>query len=381
MQNSQLREADRQKTEFLAVLAHELRGPLAPIRNAVQLLQLRGDDAEAVETASRILDRQVSQMVRLVEDLLAVSRMGRNQVDLRLVHVELAPMIHQAVETVRPLAEVMDQDLTVTLPAEPIYLRADPARVTQIVSNLLANACKFSDKGSPIVLVLERVGEEAIVRVRDHGIGIAKDRLARIFDVFFQVDTSLERSTGGLGIGLTLVRGLVEMHGGMVEAHSEGIGHGSEFVVRLPILGQRPKLPRQRSGGRMRPRRVLIVDDNRDSASSLAKLLRITGHETHTAFDGLEALEVAANVQPDAVLLDIGLPRLNGYEVCRRMRAEPWGETLLIVALSGLGQDEDPERTTHAGFSGHLVKPVHYDALIALLATSHVRRGATTAKR
>jgi len=366
-----LSEAARRKDEFLAMLAHELRNPLAPIHNAVQMLRLTDGNREAVQAASEMLERQVSQMVRLVGDLVDMSRMSQGKIELRRGRIELASVVNHAVEAARPLMERMEHDLTVTLPARPVYLSADPTRLAQVVGNLLNNACKFTDKGGRISLTVERDGEQAVIRVRDNGIGIAARRLLRVFDMFMQVDTSLERSVSGLGIGLTLVKQLVEMHGGTVEAHSEGLGHGSEFVVRLPILVGAPKPPPDPSGTESTPttvRRILVVDDNRDSAESLATLLTFSGHVTHTAYDGLEAVEAAATFQPDVLLLDIGLPKLNGYEAARKIREQPSGKGLVIIALTGWGQEEDRRRSAEAGFNAHLVKPVDLVALKNLLA-------------
>ena len=370
-QADELAEASRRKDEFLATLAHELRNPLAPVRNALQILRLKSGDSQAVQSASEMMERQIGQMVRLVDDLLDVGRISRGKVELRKVRVELASAVHHAVEAARPLYDSMSHELVVTLQPPPIFLNADPTRLTQVVGNLVNNACKFTDKGGRIFLTVQREGGQAVIRVRDNGIGIAADQLPRIFDMFTQVDTTLERSVSGLGIGLTLVKNLVEMHGGTVEAHSAGVGHGSEFVVRLPMLLDTPKPPSQPTASEpttITPSRILVVDDNRDSATSLAELLKLTGNETHTAFDGLEAVEVAAAFKPDVVLLDIGLPKLNGYEAARKIREEPWGKDMVLVALTGWGQEEDRQKSKEAGFDGHMVKPVDYAALMKLLA-------------
>jgi PAS domain S-box-containing protein len=365
-----LSEADRRKNEFLAMLAHELRNPLAPISNAARVLRLGGSDDDALRAASDMLDRQVSQMARLVDDLLDMSRITRGKIELRKEHVELAPIIHQAVEAVRVQYQCMGHELTVTLPPEPVYLDADPARMAQIVGNLLNNACKFTDRGGRISLTIEREGDHASIRVRDNGIGIAAEHLPRLFDMFVQVDTSLERSRDGLGIGLTLVKTLAEMHGGSVEVRSDGLGRGSEFVVRLPTLTGVAPLPRpaETKTASAAPRRILIVDDSEDGAESLALLLQLAGHETDKAYDGLAAVEVAERVRPDAILLDIGLPKINGYEACRRIRSTAWGKDMVIVALTGWGQDEDRHLSLEAGFDAHMVKPVDHDALFEFLA-------------
>ena len=375
-----LREADRRKDEFLAMLAHELRNPLAPISNAAQVLRRAGSDPRMVHSASEMLDRQVGQMARLVDDLLDMSRITRGKIELRRQHIELAPVLNQAVEAARPLVQSMEHELTLIVPPQPIYLDADPVRLIQMIGNLLNNACKFMDKGGRIALTVERQGQHAVIRVRDSGIGIAADQLPRIFEMFMQADTSLERSVSGLGIGLTLVRNVVEMHGGTIDAHSDGLGQGSEFVVRLPILFEPPGLPSRPTVGEPTSttgRRILIVDDNQDGAESLALLLTLGGHETHIAQDGLEAIDAAEQLRPDVVLLDIGLPRLNGYEVCRRIREQGWGKDVVLVAVTGWGQEEDRDRSRDAGFNTHIVKPVDHDVLIKLLASLPARRTAS----
>ncbi len=371
-QTAALAEADLRKNEFLAMLAHELRNPLAPIRNAVQVLRLTGGNGDAVAAASEMMERQIGQMARLVDDLLDVSRITRGKIELRRERIELASAVHQAVEAARSLYKDMNHDLTVALPPRPVYLNADPTRLAQVVGNLLNNACKFTDKGGRISLTVEREGAQAVIRVRDSGIGIAADQLPRIFEMFMQVDSSLERSVSGLGIGLMLVKKLVEMHEGTVEVQSGGIGQGSEFIVRLPILIDPSDVPRPAPvAGEPAPptaRRILVVDDNRDSAMSLAMLLDMTGNETRTAHDGLEAVAAAAAFRPDVVLLDIGLPKMNGYEAAQKIREQPWGKKMVLVALTGWGQEEARQRSNEAGFDGHMVKPVDYAALMKLLA-------------
>jgi signal transduction histidine kinase/CheY-like chemotaxis protein len=369
-----LEDADRRKTEFLAMLAHELRNPLAPISNAVEILRRSGGDEQKVRPVTEMMQRQVGQMARLIDDLLDVSRISRGKIKLRREPVELASVIHHAVEAARPAIEHAQQELTVTLSSPPLYLDADPVRLAEIVGNLLNNASKFTVRGGRIRLTVEQDGGEAIIRVWDSGIGIASDKLPHIFDVFMQVDTSLDRPQGGLGLGLTLVKSLVELHGGTVQAYSAGIGQGSEFVVRLPIMvrtpAQAPSKPAASESAIATPRRILVVDDNRDSAESLATLLKLSGNETHTAFDGDEALERAAAVRPDVVLLDIGLPKMNGYEAARRIRQQPWGKSMVLVALTGWAHDEDRQKTRQAGFNAHLVKPVDLAAIRKLLAAS-----------
>jgi PAS domain S-box-containing protein len=366
-----MREADHRKNEFLAMLAHELRNPLAPIRNAVEILRLTSDQGASVSAAAEMMERQIGQMVRLVDDLLDVSRLSRGKIELRRSRIELAPVIHQAVEAVRPQFESNGLELTVTLPSKSIALNADQARLIQVIGNLLNNACKFTDHGGRVRLSIERVNGQAVIKVEDSGIGIATDQLPRIFDMFMQIDTSLERSTSGLGIGLTLVKNLVEMHDGAVEAHSDGLGRGSSFVVRLPAIVELQNTAPQNTESKTASttsRRILIVDDNQDAAKSLAMLLKLTGNETHTAYDGLEAVEEAARINPDVILLDLGLPKLNGYEACGRIREQPWGKKLRLIALTGWGQQEDREKTRAAGFDAHMVKPVDFKDLMKHLA-------------
>ena len=366
-----LSEADRRKNEFLAMLAHELRNPLAPISNTIRALHVVGSDGEALRSASEMLQRQVGQMSRLIDDLLDISRITRGKIELRKQRIDLAAIVQQAVEAVRDLYRSMEHELTVTLPPQPVQLHADPARLAQVVGNLLSNAGKFTDNGGRIWLTVRQDGEHAEIAVRDTGIGIAAEHHARLFDMFEQVDTSLERSQGGLGIGLTLVKTLVELHGGSVGVHSDGLGRGSEFTVRLPVLvDATEELSPAPAAVEQAPapgRRVLIVDDSEDGAESLAMLLQFGGHETYKAHDGLAAIEAARRLRPDVVLLDIGLPGLNGYEVCSRIRQEPWGKGVTLVALTGWGQDEDRDRSREAGFDAHMVKPVDFDALLKLL--------------
>ena len=380
-----LSEANRRKTEFLAMLAHELRNPLAPISNAVRALRVGHGDAKVARAALGMFERQVGQLARLVDDLLDLSRVTRGKIVLRKQPVELVPIVEQAVEAARARYGNLDQELTVTLPTQPVYLSADPARLAQVIGNLLNNACKFTDPGGHIGLTVTHEGAQAVVRVRDDGIGIAAEQLPHLFTMFTQADTSLERTRDGLGIGLTLVKAVVEMHGGTVEARSDGLGRGSEFEVRLPALEDASATIAQAAESEPTTRvghRILIVDDNYDGADSLAMLLEEVGHETHTAHDGVEALDVAERVQPDAVLLDIGLPKLNGYEVCQRLRERPWADELVIVALTGWGQDEDRQRSLDAGFDTHLVKPVDHSVLMRLLASlpSHGASARTAAQ-
>jgi CheY-like chemotaxis protein len=368
-----LSEADRRKDEFLAMLAHELRNPLAPISNAVQVLRFGRTDSETLRMASSMLERQVAHLARLVDDLLDISRITRGRIELRKERTELGPILDHALEATRALYRSMNRQLTVNVPRNAIYLDADPTRLAQVIGNLLNNACKFTNEGGEIALEVERDGGEAVVRVRDDGIGIAPDQLDGLFDMFTQVDTSLERTRDGLGLGLTLVKTLVEQHGGSVAAHSAGLGRGSEFVVRLPVVLEPPSPSPPVDGAAPRPiarLNILIVDDNEDGAKSLAMLLELRGHRAHTAHDGFEAIEAAERLRPDAVLLDIGLPKLNGFDVCRHIRQQAWGKDVVLIALTGWGQDEDRQRSTEAGFDAHLVKPVDHEALMGLLSVS-----------
>ncbi|MEO6462558.1 MAG: ATP-binding protein, partial [Candidatus Eisenbacteria bacterium] len=315
--------------------------------------------------------RQLAQMVRLIDDLLDVSRITRNRLELRRRPVDLAPIVLHAVEATRPLFEEARHDLNVGLPPELIRLDADAERLTQVFGNLLTNACKYTEPGGRIRLHAELRAGEVLVTVSDNGIGIPTDRLAEIFDLFTQVDDSLERSQGGLGIGLSLVKRLVEMHEGSVTALSEGRGKGSQFVVRLPVLTEvrAAAATREPSGDAASTTRgrILVADDNKDGAESLALLLNRTGADTRTAHDGEAALEAAGSFRPDVILLDLGMPKLNGYDVCRRIRDQAWGRNIVIVALTGWGQDEDRRRSTASGFDGHLVKPVKYEELLKVL--------------
>jgi len=368
----ELAEAHRRKDEFLAMLAHELRGPLAPLVNMVHILKQSDADAEMIRQATETMERQLGQVVRLVDDLLDVNRVARDKLILRKTQVELASVIGQALEACSPLAERLQHEIVVKLPSEPVYLLADRARLAQVFSNLLNNACKYMDPSGHIALEAWTEGNHVLVKVSDTGMGIPPEQLSRIFDMFAQVDKSLERTDGGLGIGLTLVQSLVEMHGGTVEAFSEGLGKGSEFVVKLPLLPTAPELREEETSSpkdqEVRRRRILVVDDNVDAAMSLAIILEMAGHEVHTAHDGLEAVDAAGEFRPDVALLDIGLPGLSGLDVARHIRQEPWGAEVSLVALTGWGQDEDRRNTQEAGFDAHLVKPVEHSDLMTLLA-------------
>jgi len=372
-------EADRRKNEFLAMLAHELRNPLAPLSNAVRAIRRREPgDEHTVAVAADILDRQIRQMSRLVNDLLDASRISRGKIELRRARVALRPIIEEAIETVRPLLARFEHTLTTTLPPEPLYIDGDAGRLSQVIGNLLANAAKFTDKGGRVWLSAEREGDEAVIRVRDDGIGIAPEHLQTLFDMFVQVDTAIERSRDGLGIGLTLVKRLVELHGGTVQVHSAGAGCGSEFTVRLAAVSAADETQsidrREPAVGDSIARRVLVVDDSVDAAESLAMLLAFEGHETHKAHDGADAVRTAERVRPDIVLMDIGLPILNGYEACRRIRSQPWGAPITMVAITGWGQEDDREQSKAAGFDLHLVKPVDHDELLRVVGSSPSNR-------
>jgi len=358
-----LREADRRKDHFIALLSHELRNPLATLRNGVNVLRLARGDANAVDSARAMMERQLSHMVRLVDDLLDVSRISQNKVELRCSRVQLADVVSSAVETARPLIDAAGHELSVSLPQRPVFLDADLTRLSQVFSNLLTNSAKYTERSGHIWLTAELRDGEVIVTVRDTGIGIPTDALPRIFDMFSQVERSVERSAGGLGIGLALVKGLVEMHNGTVMAESGGLGRGSSFTVRLPMLESEPApvapgaTDEERTGAGPK-RRILVVDDNRDSATSMAMMLKLLGNDVHTAHDGFQAVEAAERFRPEFVLMDVGMPRLDGYEAARRIREQPWGREMTIVALTGWGQEGDRLQAREAGCDGHLVKPV-----------------------
>jgi two-component system CheB/CheR fusion protein len=387
-----LKAADRRKDEFLATLAHELRNPLAPVRNAVEVMRLAGDDPSVIGRSRDVVQRQVSQLSRIVEDLIDVSRIVEKKIQLRKERVALGPIVETALETTRSAIEAYGHRLSVALPSEPLYLDADPVRISQILINLLNNASKYTEPGGQIWLQVERADDtdhpggaaatdqdEVVMRVRDSGIGIRADLLPRVFEMFTQGDHSLERSRGGLGIGLTLVRSLVQMHGGSVEALSEGPGRGSEFVVRLPLADDAAPEPAAKAAappveaGSAGPRRILVVDDNPDQAQSLGMLLKLMGHEVRLAYSGPEALQEAAAFVPDVALVDIGLPGMSGYEVARHIRAQPRLSHLVLVAQTGWGQDEDRRRSQEAGFDYHFVKPVTPEAIEEIIRT-HPRK-------
>lgn len=367
----ELRESDRRKDEFLATLAHELRNPLAPIRHAVKVLDLKGPATPELRWAVELIERQTHHMVRLIDDLLDVNRITRNSLDLRREPVEIARVIASAVEANRPLIERDGHELSIRVPQAPIYVDADPVRLAQVFSNLLNNAAKYSrtDQGhGSIRLSAYPDGDAVVIVVRDTGIGIAAAMLPRVFEMFTQVGRSIGQSEGGLGIGLSLAKRLVEMHGGSIEARSEGLGKGSEFVVRLPVMAQSRSEPASSTASTGTPdsskRRILIADDNPDVAESFEVILQTLGHDVYTARDGVEALQKAEEHRPDVIVLDIGMPKLNGYEAARRIRQEPWGRDILLIAVTGWGQEKDKRESAEAGFNVHLVKPIDATAIL-----------------
>jgi signal transduction histidine kinase/DNA-binding response OmpR family regulator len=384
LDNAQLyqdvQEADRQKNEFLSMLAHELRNPLAPIRNAVHVLRLQAEGRSDLDWARDVIDRQVKHLVRLVDDLLDVSRITCGKVRLQLEPVPLAAIVAEAVEASNPEIEAREHLLEVIVPPEAVWVQGDATRLAQVVTNLLNNAAKYTDPGGRIWLTVGQEDEAAVVRVRDTGVGIPPEMLSTVFNLFTQADRSLDRSQGGLGIGLTLVKRLVEMHGGSVEAHSAGAGRGSEFVVRLPAFAggsagaglagaEAPAAPGAPCG-------VLLVDDNVDAAESLAILLRLGGCEVRVVHDGPSALAAALLSPPEFVVLDIGLPGMDGYEVARRLRADPATRDAVLVAVTGYGREEDQARSREAGFDHHFVKPVEFAALQKVFETVRPFAGA-----
>ncbi len=374
-----LEEADARRNEFLAMLSHELRNPLAPIKNALAVMRLCGVSEPSLDWARTVVERQVSHLTRLVDDLLDVSRIAVGKITLQRKPLEVAQVVAAAVEASRPLIDSRGHNLTVLVPQEPLLVEGDLTRLSQALTNLLNNAAKYTPPAGEIRLTVETEEEMVAIRVRDTGVGIAADLMPQVFDLFTQGERALDRSEGGLGIGLTLAQRLVKLHGGSIEAMSEGPGQGSEFVVRLPLAAvqatssmiSRRSAERQPAGSR----RVLVVDDNRDAAESLETLLELWGHEARSAQDGPEALSLAAEFQPEIVLLDIGLPGMDGYEVARRMRVLPAGRNSLIVAVTGYGRNSDRLQSQEAGFDHHLVKPVQPEVLQELIGSAKVAQG------
>ncbi|HYG62766.1 MAG TPA: ATP-binding protein [Thermoanaerobaculia bacterium] len=365
-----LARADRAKDEFLAVLAHELRNPMAPIFNALHLLDRHPGDERTERQAKSIIERQVRQLARLIDDLLDVSRITLNKIELRKERVELHRIVENAVQTAYPLIDARRHELTQSLPAETVWLEGDATRLEQVVANLLNNAAKYTEPGGRIHIGAERQRDQVVLRVRDTGVGIPPELLASMFDPFTQGSRTLARSQGGLGVGLTLARKLLELHGGTIEAHSEGPEKGSELTVRLPVAepgggqSEQPSPPTKTSA-----LRVLVVDDSEDTAETMGMLLHLAGHEVRLAFDGLAAVEMATADRPDAILLDIGLPVMDGYEVARRLRQNPAMREVVLIAASGYGQETDKAQSREAGFDVHLVKPIDPQELLRLLGT------------
>jgi signal transduction histidine kinase len=368
--NHQLREQDRRKDEFIATLSHELRNPLAPIRAAAKVIASPAAAPAQLRQAQMIVERQVNHMALLLEDLLDIARITQGKLQLKKEIIELVPVVDAAVEAVRPTLEAKNQQLEVNLPSEAVRLDADHLRLSQVISNLLMNATKYSEPASRITLSCTVQGDALALSVKDNGVGIAPESLARIFEMFSQVDSMAARSEGGLGIGLALVKGIVELHSGRVEARSAGLGRGSEFIVHLPLAAQAPASATPITDEVQLPsagRRILVADDNRDAADSLAMLLEMAGHEVRVAHHGRAALAVAQAFRPDTALLDIGMPEMSGYEVAQALRSEPWAVGLRLIALTGWGQDSDRRRALEAGFDHHLIKPVDPDQLAGMM--------------
>ncbi|MDB5880577.1 MAG: putative histidine kinase, atypical hybrid [Ramlibacter sp.] len=377
--DAQLREANRRKDEFLATLAHELRNPLAPVRNAIQVLRLKGLASPELQWAAELIDRQIQAMSRLIDDLMDVSRINQGRIELRRQRVELARVLQDAVETTRPFIDECGHELALILPDQSLPLEADPTRLAQAFMNLLNNAAKYTDRGGRIELRVSAQAGEVVVSVKDNGIGLEPARLSAVFEMFSQVESALSRSRGGLGIGLSLAQRLVQMHGGTVEARSAGLGQGSEFSVRLPLVGAVEQLQQTAPDSTASPvagsapsaaLRILVADDNRDAADTMTMLLEVMGHSVRHVNDGEAAVQAAAEFNPQIVLLDIGMPKLNGYEACRRIRAQEGGAGMIIIAITGWGQPEDRLKSEDAGFDQHLVKPVDPTALAGALAAA-----------
>lgn len=369
---SDLARASQRKDEFLATLAHELRNPLAPIRTGLELLHRVGNEPEKIEEVRAMIERQTQQLITLVDDLMNASRITRGKLELRKRRVNLTNVLKSAIEACRPFIDEANHQLTVRLPESPIYLDADPNRLTQVISNLLTNAAKYTPESGQIFLTAECHGNEAVISVQDNGIGIASDMRDRVFEMFAQIEQPLEKSYTGLGIGLTLVRSLVEMHGGSVDVDSNGINQGSTFRIRLPVSMNlsvnEPSAVKTPSTAVLPKRRILVVDDNTDAADLLRAVLEMDGSEVATAADGREAIDVAAEFRPEIVLMDLGMPTMNGFEAARIIRKQPWGKEMVLVALTGWGQDEDRQKTDRAGFDHHVVKPIDPAMLEQLLA-------------
>jgi PAS domain S-box-containing protein len=373
-----LKDADRRKDEFLATLAHELRNPLAPIRSSAELMRLTAPHDALLQRHTDLIGRQVSHLARMIDDLMDVSRISLGKLELRLAPLDLRDVVHAAVENAQSALQAGRHELLIELPDEPVRLVGDEVRLVQVLLNLLTNAVRYSEDGKPIALSVAREDGHAVLRVRDQGMGIAADQLPRVFELFYQ---GRGEAAGGLGIGLSLVQRLAGLHGGSVEARSEGLGQGSEFVVRLPLaqaaVAAEPAAPaRAQPSAPQARRRVLIVDDNRDAADTLAEVMEMLGYEVGTAYDGAEGLARAEAMRPEAAVLDLGMPRLDGFGTCRALRETAWGRGMAVLALSGWGQAADMERAAEAGFDGHLVKPVAPDELVVAIEEALAKRGA-----
>ena len=369
---AELVDASRRKDEFLAMLAHELRNPLAAVRLAAQLVVLPDLPQAQLAKSAAVIQRQVEHLVRLIDDLVDVSRITRGLISLRREPTDISAVVAQAIESSRPLIDTKHHSLTVTVPDDDsLKVDGDLARLSQILANIFNNAAKFTDPGGRIELTVARVGTEVVIKVADSGVGIEAEMLPRVFDLFTQVERPLDRTSTGLGIGLALVQRLVEMHGGRVSAHSGGPGTGAEIVVYLPLIDAGPALasatPASETVSGLSPRRILVVDDNVDAAETLSLMLKLQGHQVQTAHDGLQALNAASVFLPHVILLDLGMPNLNGYETANRIRSQAWGRDIALVAVTGWGQPKDRERTVEAGFDAHLVKPVDRETLLKTL--------------
>jgi signal transduction histidine kinase/CheY-like chemotaxis protein len=367
-----VREADRRKDEFLALLAHELRNPLAPIRTGLELMKILKDDPQQLDETHAIMERQMQQLVRLIDDLLDVSRISRGKLELRRARVALSDVVRSAVEANRPALDAAGHQLSVLLPADALSVHADPHRLAQVVSNLLDNAVKYTPRGGRISLEVRRDGADAVLSVKDNGIGIPEDMLDRVFEMFTRSKRDVEFASPGLGIGLALVRSIVQMHGGRVEVESGGERQGTELRIYLPLLVdatttvQQPAISPAATNNHQR--RVLIVDDNEDAARVLSLAVKQLGNDVRLARDGEEAIEVAGQFQPEVVLMDLGMPKLDGYDAARHIRQQPWGRDMLLVALSGWGQDGHKQRAKEAGFDHHLIKPADLAEVKRLIA-------------
>ena len=368
----ELRDTDRRKDEFLATLAHELRNPLSPIKNSLEILKMPRVDAATSQQVRGLMERQVHHLVRLVDDLLDVARVMRGKIELRKERIELATIIARAVETAKPIIE-FQQHQSKCSSLQTRCLDADPVRLVQVIGNLLTNAAKYSEQNGQITIGAWQEGDRAVLSIRDTGIGIAPDMLPHVFELFVQADHASSKTQGGLGIGLTLVKSLVEMHGGSVDAKSEGLGKGSEFIIRVPLSVRVQEAHREEAAmtATTAGQRVMVVDDNRDAAITLSTLLSLWGHTVEVANDGVTALSIAKVFRPDTIFLDIGMPVMDGYEVARRIRATPELEKTVLAALTGWGQERDRKQSSEAGFNYHLVKPPDLETLNRVLETHH----------